>query len=95
MGASEMHFQQKEISFKVPRSPNETLLYYNLVKSIAYLLRQPAFALEITFTPMWLYNQTDTRIYGEMYTGNWWWREQVWLYLGYFKKDDGLTFRVC
>jgi hypothetical protein len=63
-------------------SPSQTpvLLYRDPVDAIKYLLARPALAEHLEFAPrkVWEDRTQQSRLYSEMWTGNWWWRTQVW-----------------
>jgi len=51
----------------------------DIIKSMRWLMRQPAYAEHLIFAPQRCYN-SDTppkRLYTEMHTADWWWETQV------------------
>jgi hypothetical protein len=59
----------------------EPLEFYSrdVIESIRCLYSDPRFAQHLVFAPERHYtsNECTTRIYNEMYTGDWWWKVQV------------------
>ncbi|KAG8824557.1 hypothetical protein FRC19_001546 [Serendipita sp. 401] len=55
-----------------------TLFYCNPIRVIEQLLSRPALADNLTFQPekQWSDEERVRRIYSDMNTGNWWWRQQ-------------------
>lgn len=60
---------------------NERLEFYSrdIIECIRSLFGDPQFARDLVFAPERHYTSTErtSRIYNEMYTGDWWWAVQV------------------
>jgi hypothetical protein len=54
-----------------------TFFYRNPLSCIEFLMRQKRLADNFVYEPYKEYNAKGARIYGEMHTGDWWWRAQV------------------
>jgi hypothetical protein len=56
-----------------------TLYKRNIVEVVEDLIGNPRFANNMRYAPerQWTSSAKETRIYSEMWTGNWWWRTQV------------------
>jgi len=57
------------------------IIYWSrdIIKSMRWLMRQPAYAKHLIYTPQHCFN-SDTppkRLYTEMHTADWWWETQV------------------
>ncbi|KAG8773834.1 hypothetical protein FRC12_002290 [Ceratobasidium sp. 428] len=68
--AGEGEWEREEILYKRP-----------VVDVIRDLLGNPAFARFMRYAPEkhWTSRARKSRVYGEMWTGKWWWRRQKWL----------------
>jgi hypothetical protein len=57
----------------------EQLEFYSRdsIESIRSLYGDPRFAQQLAFAPERHYTEARTRVYNEMYTGDWWWKVQV------------------
>jgi Plavaka transposase len=44
---------------------------------IRYIFRHPQFSEDLMYAPKKDYNDSGERVYNEMWTANWWWRQQV------------------
>ena len=70
------HFQCKTLTVN-----GEPLEFYSrdVIESIQCLYADPRFAQHLAFAPERHYTSYEctTRIYNEMYTGDWWWKVQV------------------
>jgi hypothetical protein len=70
------HFQCKKLTVD-----GESLEFYSrdAIASIRSLYGDPQFAQQLAFAPERHYtsHERTTRIYNEMYTGDWWWKVQV------------------
>jgi hypothetical protein len=49
----------------------------DIIKCMRWLMRQPAYADDLTYAPQRCFNGEGKRLYGEMHTADWWWQEQV------------------
>ena len=48
----------------------------NVVGCLEFLMRHPGFRHNQTFEPSRVYNENEERVYNEMHTGEWWWKQQ-------------------
>ena len=55
--------------------------YRNPIAIIRYIFSHPQFLQHLKYAPIKDYNSSGERIYSEMWTSNWWWRQQVYLKL--------------
>lgn len=51
--------------------------YRDLIECTKWLLRQPAYEEHLSYAPQRQFDDQGRRIYGEMYTADWWWERQV------------------
>ena len=51
--------------------------YRDVQESVQFLLEQPCFEPHLTYKPVRDFDDTGARCYGELNTGDWWWRQQV------------------
>lgn len=55
-----------------------TQFYYrDILFCASFLLKQRAFATEMVYTPVKIYDGNGERVYSELHTADWWWRLQV------------------
>jgi Plavaka transposase len=60
------------------------------VECVKALVGNPAFKDFISYVPERVYTDDEgkVRVFDEMWTGNWWWETQVWLFLIVRRKTD-------
>jgi hypothetical protein len=54
-----------------------TFYYRDPIKCMEYLLSQQLYKKDLHYAPVKEYNSGGERLYGEMWTGDWWWETQV------------------
>lgn len=54
-----------------------TFYYRDPMKCVEYLLSQQLYKNDLHYAPVKEYNAGGERLYGEMWTGDWWWQTQV------------------
>ena len=54
-----------------------TIQSQNVLSCIKFLMGHPSFQHNQTYEPCRVYNQNEDRVYNEMHTGNWWWKQQI------------------
>ena len=59
------------------------IYYRNPVNVIQALWSNPIYSNQMTFAPqkMWSSSERISRLYNEMWTGDWWWKIQVCIYI--------------
>ena len=55
-------------------------LYRDITGCVQFLLEQPCFEQDLTFEAVREFNEDGERVYGELNSGDWWWRVQVSAY---------------
>ncbi len=65
-----------EFSYKEVQEEQHCILYYNIIKTLWFLLSHSLFQDELIYTFIQHYNVDNFQVYNKMHTADWWWETQ-------------------
>ncbi len=65
-----------EFSYKEVQEEQHCILYYNIIKTLWFLLNHSSFQDELIYAFIQHYNVNNFQVYDKMHTADWWWETQ-------------------
>ncbi len=65
-----------KFSYEEVQEEQHCILYYDIIKTLQFLLNHSSFQDKLIYAFIWHYNVDNFRVYNEMYTADWWWETQ-------------------
>jgi hypothetical protein len=77
------HWHEETLSLLEDPTVEHTIQYRNPLDVIQALWSNPTYVDQMVFAPrrLWSSHDRSSRLYNEMWTGDWWWETQVSIYI--------------